>query len=179
MVNGNVTSWSPDGHFLLWEAYVTSPDTTSPDIWILPLAEPREPTPLIQGSFGEGGGVFSPDGKWIAYHSDESGRNEVYVRPLASGSPRYQVSTGGGRSPLWRGDGKEIFFVGYGNRVCSAEIGVAGAGLVFGAPRQLLELPGLGFAPTSDGQRFLVDARTEDPASAPYTIVLNWTRKLL
>ena len=109
------TSWSHDGRFLLY--YIGNAPKTGSDLWILPLQGDRKPTLLLGTEFNESQGSFSPDMRWVAYASNESGRNEVYVRPFAASGPggvpafgegKWQVSRDGGSQPKWRADGKEI-----------------------------------------------------------------------
>ena len=103
------TSVSPDGRFL---AFMQEESDTQQDIWVLPLGGDgeREPQLIVRTRFFDGQGAFSPDGRWLAYVSDESGRYEVYVRPFPDPGRRWQVSTNGGREPLWSQDGRELFF---------------------------------------------------------------------
>jgi eukaryotic-like serine/threonine-protein kinase len=168
------TSWSPDGRSLLFESLAPA---TKTDIWILPMEGGGKPEPLIQGPFEEHDAIFSPDGKWIAYVSDESGREEVYLRPFPVGSRRYQVSTAGGTAPAWRGDAREVFFIGKENRLMSAEIPTHGPEIQVATPVELFPLPGDRFIPAPDGRRFLVDVRSEDAFSSPLTVVLNWKQE--
>jgi len=101
-------SWSPDGkRIVFW----TRDAKTGSDLWVL-TPDDKKATPLIATPFQETHGQISPDGKWIAYTSDSSGRPEVYVQPFPAGSGRYQISFHGGDWPRWRGDGKELFFHG-------------------------------------------------------------------
>jgi Tol biopolymer transport system component len=165
------TSWSPDGRALLFE---TISSTSQQDVWLLPINPPGKPEPLLQGPFNEEGAIFSPDGRWFAYVSDESGRSEVYVRGFPSGNRRYQVSVAGGALPKWRRDGREIYFEGPGGRVAAARIDVQGSEMRVATPVELFTLSGGGFSPGPDGSRFLVDAGTEDPSSAPLSVVLGW-----
>ena len=102
---------SRDGKFLL---YQQAEAQTGADLWILPLSGERQPRPFLQNRFDEAEGQFSPDGRWIAYVSNETGRIEVYVQPSAGPGGKWQVSTGGGEQPKWRGDGKEIFYLSAG-----------------------------------------------------------------
>jgi len=112
-------SFSPDGGLLVYRE--VHPDTGR-DIWILPLEGERKPQPVLQTSFRECTPMLSPDGRWLAYTSDESGRNEIYVRAISdSGGGRWQVSTGGGTEPLWSWDGRELFYRS-GNNIMSAAI---------------------------------------------------------
>ena len=128
-------------------------------------------------------GQFSPDGHWIAYVSDESGSDEIYVREFSSGSDqgswdaagKWLISKGGGTDPRWRGDGKELFYVASDGKLMSVDIS---AKPVFeaGAPKPLFQLP-LGFIGgdvTADGRRFLIGVPVAQSASVPFTVVMNW-----
>lgn len=178
------TSWSRDGRFLLYTA--ENPETKS-DLWVLPLQGDRKPTPFLRTEFNERSGRFSPDGHWIAYTSDESGSDEIYVREFFSGSTpgswdaqgKWLISKGGGTDPRWRGDGKELFYVAANGKVMSVDIR---AKPVFrpGEPRALFQLP-LGFRAgdvTADGRRFLIGVPVAQSASTSFTVVLNWQRTL-
>ncbi len=179
--------WSPDGGFILFS--VTAPKTGF-DLWVLPLFGERKPLPFLQTPFNEVPGRFSPDGRWIAYVSNESGRSEVYVAPFqgAGGSPsaaaapgtpggKWQVSTTGGSEPRWRRDGKEIFYLAPDNKLMSAAVNGAGSALEVGTVRPLFDTRPGGlrsvYDVSADGQRFLVNTLVEE-APAPITLVVNW-----
>ncbi len=93
-----------------------------PDLWALPLDGDRKSFPVVQTKFNERDGQFSPDGKWIAYQSDESGRWEVYVQPFVGPGGKLQISTNGGAQVRWRRDGKELFYIGLDNRLMAVPI---------------------------------------------------------
>jgi Tol biopolymer transport system component len=173
------TSWSPDRRFLL---YHTNDPKTRPDLWILPLKGDQKPFPFLQTEFSEDFGHFSPDGRWIAYNSDESRSTKIYVMPFPGPGGKRQVSTSGGRLPKWRGDGGEIFYLAPDNKLMAAEVNGLGATLEVGAVRVLFEVPlagrGYVYDVTADGQRFLINTAVEKRASAPITLVLNWTADL-
>jgi len=178
------TSSSRDGRFLLYT--VENPETKT-DLWMLPMQGDRKPTPLLRTKFNERSGQFSPDGHWIAYISDESGSDEIYVREFSSGSAqgsgdaagKWLISKGGGTYPRWRGDGKELFYVASGEKLTSVDIS---AKPVFqaGAPRPLFQLPPgfIGGEVTPDGNRFLIGVPVAQNASVPFTVVLNWQTTL-
>jgi eukaryotic-like serine/threonine-protein kinase len=178
------TSWSRDGRFLLYT--VESPQTKS-DLWVLPLQDDRKPTPFLRTNFNESSGRFSPDGHWIAYTSDESGSDEIYVREFSSGSAqgsgnaagRWLISKGGGTGPRWRGDGKELFYVASDGKLMSVEISPKPV-FEAGAPRPLFQLPPgfIGFEVTADGRDFLIGAPVALSAPVPFTVVLNWQTTL-
>jgi Tol biopolymer transport system component/predicted Ser/Thr protein kinase len=166
-------SWSPDGKFLLFGNL--SPKTKD-DLWILPLSGERKPVPFLQTAFRETFGQFSPDGKWVAYVSDESGRGEIYVQSFADPALRFQVSAGGGWRPRWRADGRELFYVG-GKEIVSVEVG-AGSSFQAGNPKPLFRAPpGADYDVSRDGQRFLIAAAVED-SPQPMTVVLHWDSSL-
>ena len=167
------SSWSPDGKFLIFR--MAAPQTRV-DIWLLPLSGDRKPQPLVQTKFDEQNGRVSPDGNWLAYQSDESGGNEIYVTQFPQPARSWRISSSGGVNPHWRGDSKELFFVS-GKKLMAASVsGVGGeAGFQAGAPQALFEIEGTNYAPSKDGQRFLVSVVTERAPAPPINVVLNWT----
>ena len=175
------TSYSIDGRFLLYWANGLK---TGADLWILPLSGDRKPFPFLQTESQEGNGMFSPDGRWVAYFSTESGNVELYVTPFPGPGGKRQVSTSGANTPAkWRKDGKEIFYLAPGDKLMAAEVNGQGATLEVGAVRQLFEIrrggPGYVYDVTADGQRFLVNTAVEQKEpSAPITLVVNWTADL-
>ena len=173
-------SWSPDGRFLLFDSF-GSP--TGLDLWVFPLSGDRKPVPFLNTKFNESAGQFSPDGRWVAYQSDESGRNEVYVTPFPGPGGKWQISTGGGGLPRWRLDGNEIFYLAPDNKLMAAAVNGKGSRFEVGAVKPLFEtraIVGLRnrYAVAADGQRFLINTAPEQAASAPITVVLNWTAGL-
>ena len=180
------TDWSPDGRTLLYAS--VSPKTGS-DLWGLPLVGDKKPVPVLQTPFDEMNGQFSPDGRWIAYESNESGRVEIYVRPFAAGGGKWQISTAGGSQPRWRPDGKELFYVASDGHLMVAPITVALSGQAIqpGAPETLF-VPRLSsgtwisatayqarsqYAVSRDG-RFLMNVAVDEGTTSPINIVLNW-----
>jgi serine/threonine protein kinase/Tol biopolymer transport system component len=170
------TSWSRDGQFILFENWAPKAKGA---IWLLTLSS-KETKPLLQSSaFNQGQAHFSPDGKFIAYTSDESGRAEVYVQRFPLSSDKWQISSGGGLQPLWRGEGKELFFLTEEKKVMSVDIKSDGTSFETSIPRELFQSSmkagfAYSYAVTADGQRFLISAPVGAAASAPMTIVLNW-----
>jgi hypothetical protein len=155
------------------------------DLWILPVLGDRKPAPFLQTPFAEQNAVFSPDARWIAYDSDESGRQEVYVRPFPTNGPmpgaRWQVSANGGSNPRWRRDGRELFYLAPARTMMSATVQAAAA-IQLGAPNPLFSVRGIdprnGFAVTADGQRFLIPTSASEEVSPPATVVINWSARL-
>jgi hypothetical protein len=147
----------------------------------------RTPIPFLRTEFNENSGQFAPDGHWVAYTSDESGREEIYVKEFSSGSAhgssdaagKWLISNSGGTNPRWRGDGKELFYVGSDGKLMSVDIN---AKPIFkaGAPRPLFQLPPgfIGGDVTADGRRFLIGVPVAQSASVPFTVVLNWQTTL-
>jgi eukaryotic-like serine/threonine-protein kinase len=180
--------WSRDGRFLL---YTKQDPRTKADLWVLPLASDGTPsgapTPFANTEFSEGQGQFSPDTRWIAYASDESGRPEIYVQPFpppAGGGSKTQVSRDGGSQPRWRRDGKELFYLSLDGKLMAVEV-VEEPAFRAGVPRSFFQVPVvrmetgldvLRWDVTPGGKSFLID--TAKTSSAPLTVVLNWTAEL-
>jgi Tol biopolymer transport system component/predicted Ser/Thr protein kinase len=180
--------WSPDGRLLL---FFHSPGPgTKLDLWTVPVSEERKIEPFLATSFSEYQGRFSPDGRFVAYVSDETGRLEVYVRAFPAGAERWQISAAGGWFPEWRRDGRELYYLSSRSEMMAAEVRPAGSRLVFGSPRRLFEttLPRLSqslssvnnhlYMVTADGQRFLVMAPVTDPAQDRIAVIVNWAAAL-
>jgi serine/threonine protein kinase len=170
-----VVDWSPDGRFIL---YFSAGANTKSDIWVLPLEGDRKPYPLLQTEFAETGARFSADGRWVAYVSNETGTPEVYVREFQGSGGRWRVSTGGGNSPRWRRDGKELFYAS-GGKLMAVDVKASGSSFEPGVPKLLFEtsVP-LVFDVSGDGQRFLFLAPVEESSPEPIDVVLNWTADL-
>ena len=176
------TDWSLDGRFLL---YRRDAPNHSFDIWALPMDGNRKPFPVIQTDFDERDGQFSPDGRWVAYESNESGRFEIYVQPFPGPGGKWQMSTNGGAQVRWRRDGKELFYIGLDGQLMAAPFRLASNGQAVepATPVSLFvtRIPGgalqAGFKQqyvvSPDGQRFLINSLTAATAS-PITLILNW-----
>jgi Tol biopolymer transport system component len=174
------TDWSRDGHFLL---YRSNDPKTDWDIWALPLDGDRQPIPVVRTKFEERDGQFSPDGKWIAYQSNESGQFEIYVQPFPGPGQKSRLSTNGGAQVRWRRDGKELFYSNLDGWLVSVPFSIASGSQVAENPPpvrlcparvgaiQDISLPE--YTVSADGQRFLLDTALEETPS-PITIILNW-----
>ena len=171
--------WSPDGRILLFQ--VSDPRSRSIwDLWTYSF-EDRKARPFLQTTFSEIMGRFAPDGRWIAYVSNESGREEVYVVPFPGPGGKWQVSTAGGRAPLWTRGGREIVYQAPGNEIMAVEVSTAPT-FQAGIPQALFKShlqtpPGRQYDVTPDGQRFLVNLRPGDQVSDPLTLVQNWAEE--
>jgi Tol biopolymer transport system component len=183
--------WSRDGRILL---YSKASPSGSAEVWALSMPD-RTTRPILQSQFDDEYAIFSPDGKWIAYNSNESGRDEVYVMPFPSLSPRTRVSTNGGRHPLFSPDGRQLYYrsgtsleamdqraLAATSRVMAVSIDTK-SGLNVGAPRALFEGPffdsGHDWAITPDGNNFLfIRDKATQAAPAEMNVVLNWFEEL-
>jgi eukaryotic-like serine/threonine-protein kinase len=177
------THWSADGRFLLFNSRDPKGGT---DIWALPLNPKGKPFPVIRTAFDEEGAQFSPDGNWIAYQSDKSGRPEIYVTPFPGHGTEWLISTNGGTQVRWGPDGKELFYVAANGQLTTVPIRV-GAQMrdpEIGTPVALFTPP-LGrsarpgdyrhqYMVASDSQRILVTAVKDEAATPPITLILNW-----
>ncbi|HEX8029447.1 MAG TPA: hypothetical protein VF491_13330, partial [Vicinamibacterales bacterium] len=177
--NGFATDWLPDGRRLL----LMSPEPGRQfDVSLLDL-DTKAITPLIHTAAGEGGARVSPDGKWVAFVSDESKRAEVYAFPLAEPENRTVISAGGGFDPLWSDDGKELYYVTLDGMLSRVAVTIAGNHLSAGPPRALFQLREAGGDAFFGGRyalrdrRFLI-ARPTGDASSMIGVVVNWPKAL-
>jgi hypothetical protein len=176
------TSWSSDGKFL---AYWTVGSATGRDIWITPIAGERKPQPFLQTKFNEMQARFSPDSRWIAYQSEESGRYEVYVQPFPGPGGKWQISTNGGTMPVWAQNGRELFYMRSGKLM---SVGITSQPTFSASTPQIVaDYPPLlmgrlsngAYDVSADGQRFLfVKANVENGPPEEVRVVLNWTEEL-
>src|SRR5262245_4344342 len=175
------TDWSRDGRFIIY--YQADPKTKR-DIWVMPAPGSGEekPRPVVRTEANDTAGTLSPDGRWLAYASDETGRFEVYVQSFPDGGGKRQVTTGGGSAPRWGQKGWELFYYSGDGWLMAAPVRI-GESFETGAASQLFEfragtimitfLPP--YAVTADGQRFLINTVIEREPNAPLTVVTNWT----
>ncbi len=171
----NLNDASADGRFL---TFMNQAPGTGADLWALPLFGDEKPFPILITRFAEQGGTFSPDGRWIAYVSNETGRDEVYVRPFQSGTSKWQVSATGGERPRWGRDGKELFFVSADGQLMAASV-KAGATFEPGDVRALFRTDGiLSIDVAADGQRFLAVKVLEGQKHPGLALVTDWRSEL-
>jgi serine/threonine protein kinase/dipeptidyl aminopeptidase/acylaminoacyl peptidase len=180
-------SISSDGRYI---AYMRRDpkSNTDLDIWALPMfpdkSGEQKPFPVVATSFHDVTPAFSPDGKWLAYANDETGRMEVYIQPFPSGPGRWQVSTAGGSKPNWRKDGKELFFFNPADQqIMAVDVGQNAASLQLGAPHALFKALTVSvaagpYAVSADGKRFVVNTILPQSVTEPLTLVTNWPADL-
>jgi eukaryotic-like serine/threonine-protein kinase len=169
--------WSPDGRFLLYAENVNDPSsTTRTDLQLLSLDGARTITPYLRTSFAETRGRFSPDGKWVAYTSDESGRGEVYVQTFPVGGPKRRISSQGGDFARWRQDGKELFYTAADNTLMAVLVQAVPNSLTVGEPKPLFKISGRAgtYDVAPDGKRILALPPAGDNAASSMTVVVNW-----
>jgi Tol biopolymer transport system component len=173
-----ITDWSLDGRFILYD----TDRHGQVDVRVFPLSPKGDAWPYLETAADERQGQFSPDVRWVAYSSNESGASEVYVRKFPDTGGKWQVSTRGGAQPRWRRDGRELFYLAPDGKLMAAAVNKGPAGLSIASPRDLFDT-GIRtsfverrnqFLVTRDGQRFLVNVSAEDEGSAPITVVMHW-----
>jgi hypothetical protein len=171
--------------------YAQQDSKTASDLWAMPLSGDRKAIPVVQTPFDEVQGQISPDGQWLAYVSNESGRYEVYAQTFPKAGGKWQVSTSGGTQPRWRRDGRELYYLDPSNRLTAASIRTEADGRAFDVGQPTVLFPtriavGGSIFPTgyfsraqydvaADG-RFLVNVQTDE--ESPITVVLNWEQAL-
>jgi eukaryotic-like serine/threonine-protein kinase len=182
--------WSQDGRYLL---YQIPGATTGQDLWVAAqssegASEDRKPFPYLQAEFDEKHGRFSPNGRWVAYTSNESGRDEVYVQSFPLSGAKFQISANGGREPQWRKDGTELFYIAEDRALMAVPVKIvesAAEPFQVGSPKRLFPVPfvdtfivGLSYEVSRDGERFLMPASPSGAAAPALTVVLNWQTQL-
>jgi serine/threonine protein kinase len=177
------TDWSRDGRFVAY-TQLDPKGNNGADIWILPLVGDRTPTPFLATQFNEGNAVFSPDTRWLAYQSNESGKAEIYITPFPQAGGKWQVSQGGGLTPSWRADGQGIYYSTPDGRLMAASVASKGPAVEVGAPREFSKLqmaspnPGAwSYAVAPKNDRVLI-LQSEKGVAVPLTLVTHWTEGL-
>jgi len=178
-------TWSRDGRVLVYQVGSSIPTSTT-DIWAMPM-ETRKPAPYIHGQANEVQPAFSPDGKWVAYVSDETGRAEIYVQPYPANGDKWTISTSGGVQPQWRSDGTELYFLTLSQQLQSVDVSVKDSRLDPGVPRLLFATravfpagplaPFRSYVVGPDGKSFLINEPASDSLQRhdPLTVIVNWT----
>jgi serine/threonine protein kinase len=174
--------WSKDGRFIIC---TTLSLQSKADLWVLPMSGDQKPFSYLQSPFNEDHPRFSPDGHFLAYTSDESGRSEVYVQTFPRSGGKWVVSTNGGAQPRWRRDGKEIFFIAPDRKLMVADVKLEDSVFEAGVPRVLFQTNVSGYPNprnvydvSADGQRFIIITPPEETSATPITVVANWTADL-
>jgi Tol biopolymer transport system component len=181
--NRHPEDWSPDGRFVSFG--VVGALNRRLQIWILDLARERRVIPFATEAeaWNLANSRFSPDGRWVAYSSDETGRSEVYVRAFPGPGGKWQVSSSGGGHPVWRRDGKEFFYLSLDNKIMAVPVASEGT-FRAGAPVELFSVnlkllnQNRAYGVSSDGRRFLVNSQSSDQASPPLELLVHWTSLL-
>lgn len=182
-VRSQPSDWSPDGAFVVYNVWSAG---TGWDLWLLPIAGERKPRPFLQTKFDEDEGQFSPDGRWMAYTSNETGRREVYVSPFPGPAGKWQISSAGGSQPRWRRDGKELFYLSPDHTLMAVDVRAAATFQVGSAtvlfrtrPREMVSgTDRYTYDVSLDGRQFLVNATSEPASPSPVSVVLDWAADL-
>jgi eukaryotic-like serine/threonine-protein kinase len=176
------TAWSSDGRFVVFNR---SDQKTLSDLWLVPLTGDRTPRPYLQTRFNEFTGRISPDSRWLAYVSDESGRAEIYVQSFPVPGSKQRVSTSGGRQPQWDKRGTELYYLSLDGKLMAATVSRARPSLELSPPRALFDAPQVAgdsarspYAVTADGQRFLFNAVTTDALESGIVVGIHWPAAL-
>jgi serine/threonine protein kinase len=175
-------SFSPDGRYLVYDRRAPQ-NETGYHLWALPLFGDGKPFPVVQSAFDERFAEVSPNGKWMAYQSNESGRWEVYITAFPTGGAKWQVSSVGGASPKWRRDSKELFYIDPSDNMVAVDVNVSGNAVQLGTPHNLFQAIGIQreYGPydvTADGKKFLLNSGNLKEGSDPFTLVQNWPAEL-
>jgi eukaryotic-like serine/threonine-protein kinase len=177
--------WSPDGRFII---FLRRGVKTRLDMYALSMTGERKETLLLNSAADEQNAQLSPDGKWLAYTNDETGTYEIYIQSFTDGklgSDRKRISTAGGKFPVWRRDGTELFFVAQDGQLMVSSVKTTGTEFEFSTPKALFKTRMLSwtlnaheFDVSPDGQQFLIGTLIGDTKAAPPTVILDWTALL-
>ena len=169
---------SPDGRYAIYDAQISA---ASDELWALPLVGERKPFALVQGIFFANSARFSPSGRYVAYTSYETGRPEIYVETFPQPTGKWQISATGGWQPMWRHDGKELYYLTLDNQLMAVAVDSDSSAFQAGTPKQLFQaqvIPSRGlrnvYVASPDGQRFLMLTAAGAPKPLPITVVVNW-----
>ena len=176
--HAHVTAYAPDGRLLFFEKQTVGRNT---DTWVLPLDASGTERRVLGSTFNEIGACLSPDGRWLAYVSDETGAGQVYVQPFPALDARFPISSAGGTEPVWSRDGGQLFYRS-GSDLFAVSIG-SGQDFEPGIPERLIEARAPGKGATHTGYDVARDGRflivgDESQGTDPLTVILNWTEEL-
>jgi serine/threonine protein kinase len=167
-----------DGRYAVYD---TANGVTQSQLFALPLFGDRTPFPFVQGTFGAASARFSPNGHFVAYSSNETGRNEVYVQTFPQRTGRWEISTTGGVMPMWRRDGKELYYLTPDEKLMAVDVNTTSAAFQASIPKELFQAQLIPlsywrniYLPSPDGQRFLMITPATQVNPEPITVVLNW-----
>ena len=172
------SDWSRDGRFILYET--VDPSTRS-DIWALPMVPRRQPFAVANTARNERQAQLSPDGHWVAYASDDGGREDVWIQRFPDATEKWPISTAGGSQPQWRRDGRELFYISTDFKLMAVDVNAAASSFDAGVPRALFSLRYAdqlaarnNFMPAADGKRFLVNTSFTGFGTGSLAVVLDW-----
>jgi Tol biopolymer transport system component len=176
-------SFSPDGRYLVYDRRDLGKSQTGYDLWVLPLFGDGKPFPIVQTAFDDAESAVSPDGKWMAYQNNESGRMEVYITAFPGGGAKWEVSSNGGIAAKWRRDGKELFFLDSADNLMAVDVNTSNNAVRLGVPHVLFQALSVQrqagpYDVTADGKKFLINSGNVKEGNEPMTLVLNWTAEL-
>jgi Tol biopolymer transport system component len=176
--NKYVNDVAADGRYLIYD---TGNGANGTELWALPLFGDRKPFAFVQASFGARSARFSPNGRFVAYASNETGKVETYVQTFPQQTGKWQISPSGGVGPFWRRDGKELFYLAADGQLMAVPVNTDAASFQAGIPKPLFQPQIVPIAnwrniyfPSPDGQRFLMLTPTADAKPEPITVVVNW-----
>jgi serine/threonine protein kinase/Tol biopolymer transport system component len=180
--NKTPTDWSRDGRYV---AYTSGGDPkTKADLWLLPMFGDRKPVVFLQTEFVEAFGTFSPDGRWVVYVSDETGRSEIYARLTDGTGGKFQITTNGGRRPIWKADSRKLFFSSMDRKLQVATVTTTPTSFVVDSIRTLFDFESRSIVgntisdASSDGKQFVALVTESKQTSAPITLLVNWDEEL-
>lgn len=167
-----------DGRYAIFDNGGASNETA---LWALPLFGDHKPIPFVGGGLYASSAQFSPNGRYVAYRSSETGRNEIYIQTFPQQTGKWQISASGGTEPMWRRDGKELYFLSPDQKLMAVDVKTEAGTFEAGIPKELFQAQSIPpwywkniYVPSGDGQRFLMLAPANEAKAAPITVVVNW-----